>query len=182
MSFFSIKKGLEILQKNNVPENIINHSMKVNQVAVYIAEKLHNAGEQVNISIVNDASLLHDIDKHLSLKGKKHGEEAPRMLREAGMERIIPIVSKHFLHTILESGEKGLNSWEEKIVYYADKRVVHDNIVSLDERFAYLKQRYGQSNPSFVEMLENCKPKLKALEEEIFSKINESTELASLKD
>lgn len=181
MPLLSIKHCLDILQKNEVPQNIVDHSLKVNQIAMYLGEKLVKAGEKVNLNLLNEASLLHDIDKHLSFFGKKkHGEEAPKILEEEEMQSIIPIVSKHHLHNILENGKKGLNSWEEKLVYYADKRVVHDKIVSIDERFAYLKKRYGQTNKTFLETIEKCYPKVKELEKEIFEKIGISSELTGL--
>ena len=36
-----------------------------------------------------------------------------------------------------------LSAEEREIVFYADKRVMHDRIVSLDERVADLVRRYG---------------------------------------
>jgi hypothetical protein len=35
---------------------------------------------------------------------------------------------------------------EKEIVYYADKRVNHDQVVNLEERLAYILDRYGMNN------------------------------------
>ena len=45
---------------------------------------------------------------------------------------------------------------EEEVVNYADKRVRHDQIVSLEERFQDLKNRYGKDQRSihYLERLE----------------------------
>lgn len=52
---------------------------------------------------------------------------------------VAEIVKKHMLYDIIEPG---LANWEEKIVYYADKIVNNNKIVTLDERFEYLNARY----------------------------------------
>jgi chromosome condensin MukBEF ATPase and DNA-binding subunit MukB len=46
---------------------------------------------------------------------------------------------------------------EEEVVNYADKRVMHDRIVSLEERFSDLKERYGrhQTAMDYLEQLQN---------------------------
>jgi hypothetical protein len=54
------------------------------------------------------------------------------------------------------------------VVNYADKRVRHDRIVSLSERFVDLKERYGKSQRSF-ERLNDLEKGTFELEEKIFS-------------
>ena len=53
------------------------------------------------------------------------------------------IIRKHNFICILDETPNGLNSWEEKLLYYADKRVRHDQLVSLQDRLNDLKKRYG---------------------------------------
>ncbi len=57
---------------------------------------------------------------------------------------------------------------EEEIVNYADKRVMHDRIVSLGERFSDLKARYG-SNPKAMDYLERLQKEIYGVENKIFS-------------
>ncbi len=49
-------------------------------------------------------------------------------------------------HVILKNGMPAAGLSEKEIVYYADKRVTHDAIVSLDERRAYIIERYGNND------------------------------------
>jgi hypothetical protein len=57
---------------------------------------------------------------------------------------------------------------EEEVVNYADKRVQHDRIVSLKERFVDLKERYGKKQSSF-ELLDDLEKATSELEVKIFS-------------
>jgi putative nucleotidyltransferase with HDIG domain len=129
---------LQLLKCNKVPENIIRHSVTVADLAVNIAAKIQQRGIDVNLALVKAASLLHDI-KRLS---SDHSRDGARFLKEAGFIQVAEIVRKH--------GLKDLNlgvqprTLEEKIVFYADKRVAEDQIVSIRERFNLLKAKYSQ--------------------------------------
>jgi hypothetical protein len=57
---------------------------------------------------------------------------------------------------------------EEEIVNYADKRVMHDRIVPLEERFSDLKARYGQDQKA-VDYLERLQKEIYGIENKIFS-------------
>jgi hypothetical protein len=57
---------------------------------------------------------------------------------------------------------------EEEIVNYADKRVEHDRIVSLEERFCDLMDRYGK-NQKASEQIEQLKKATFEIENKIFS-------------
>jgi putative hydrolase of the HAD superfamily len=52
------------------------------------------------------------------------------------------IAQKHLLSNILDKNHKP-QTWEERIVYLADKLVEGSQIVSFEERLSALKQRYG---------------------------------------
>ena len=54
---------LEYFQQYKVPQNILEHCQKVRIIAVYIAEKLQQAGEKVNLELVERMALLHDLFK-----------------------------------------------------------------------------------------------------------------------
>ena len=79
-------------------------------------------------------------------------------------------------------GERDL-TWEEKIVYYADKRVMHDKIVPLKERLEEAHKRNihfhgGQTQSDIV--TSKVDPLIFALEEEIFSQIDLTPDLPEL--
>ncbi|MFX0197184.1 MAG: HD domain-containing protein [Candidatus Hodarchaeota archaeon] len=129
---------LQILRKNKVPENIIRHSKAVANLAVKIATKMQKHGVNVNIALTNAGALLHDI-KRLSLD---HSLNGARFLEDAGLFHVAEIVRKHGLKD-LSIGIRP-QTIEEKIVFYADKRVDEDRIVSVRERIDLLKARFPQ--------------------------------------
>jgi hypothetical protein len=61
-------------------------------------------------------------------------------LRELGFPRVAEIVEQH---VIIQNINLQGRLEEREIVYYADKRVLHDTIVTIDERVHDLIQRYG---------------------------------------
>jgi len=57
-------------------------------------------------------------------------------------------------------------SWEEKLVYYADKRVMHATVVSVHERVEDLVARYGKT-PEIIERITANKRLILAIEGKI---------------
>ncbi len=168
-------KCLELLEKHGVPENVIRHSLRVRDVAVFLAEKLNGKGEEINIEQIESGALLHDIAKIRTLEtGEDHGLEASRVLREEGFEEVAEIAEKHMLFAVLK--ENLVASWEEKIVWYADKRVDHDKIVSLEKRFQKLVERYAGNDKEKAIKIKSCLVPAKKIEKEIFSITGKETE------
>ena len=71
--------------------------------------------------------------------------QALKLLKGMGYERVGEVVAQHIW--LCKEGDPSSVS-EEEIVNYADKRVMHDRIVSLEERFSDLKERYGRKSES----------------------------------
>ncbi|VVB61497.1 HD domain protein [uncultured archaeon] len=157
---------LELLKKYKVPQNVIAHCMKVNEVAMFLARKMKERGEKVNPELVNAASLLHDLDKIEDIRngGGRHGVLSREILEKEGYPEVGKIAEKHTMHTILKTD--CLLTLEEKIVFYADKRVKHDKIVSLDERFGYLRKTY----PQYLDSINRAESLVKKLEKELMEK------------
>jgi putative nucleotidyltransferase with HDIG domain len=135
------EKAIEMLKEYKMPDNIMAHTMQVNKVANFLAKKINENGTKVNLELVDRASLLHDLDKHLTLETNNHSVVTREILNEKGFPELADAAANHMLENIIK--KNGLKTIEEKIVYYADKRVNHDKIVPLSERFAYLRKRYG---------------------------------------
>lgn len=156
---------MAILKKHNVPENIVRHSIKVKEVAIKIARKLKKHGKNVNERLVAAAALLHDLDKASTLhETGAHGKVAAAALEKLNMHSVAEIVRKHPVECIL-SGE--LKTIEEKIVFYADKLVTDDRIVTLEERFEYLRKRYGLKNKQLMKIINEGYKKTVELEKEL---------------
>jgi putative nucleotidyltransferase with HDIG domain len=176
----SREKCMEMLAENHNPPNVVKHSLLVNRVANYLAKKIKEAGKEVSLSLVDRASLLHDVAKYRTLDSDiRHGEAGYELLMERGYPEIAEIVREHALSEILDRNM--LKSLESRIVYYADKRVRKDEIVSLEERFEYLRERYGRKSPGIMEVINRCYEPCRGLEEELFSLARADSSLEELK-
>ena len=87
-------------------------------------------------------ALLHDIKK---LSPNDHVVEGYEFIKSLGFKEVASVMKKHGLY-YLSKNDFVPKTWEEKIVFYADKRVKGSKIVSVDERFEYIKQRYKKDD------------------------------------
>jgi uncharacterized protein len=132
----------ELMVRHSMRPNIVEHSIQVMHVSLAITDNLKN-GVAVNRDLIIAGALLHDITKTRSLKTKeRHDISGGELLREMGFTSIAEIVEQHVVFQNLNPQ----GSLEEReIIYYADKRVMHDKIVTIEERVHDLLQRYGTS-------------------------------------
>jgi uncharacterized hydantoinase/oxoprolinase family protein len=70
---------------------------------------------------------------------------------------------------ILRNYSDGSNFSEKEIVYYADKRVNHDQVVSLEERLSYILDRYGLNNIVRCQAIKKNYALCQELEKRMFS-------------
>ncbi len=201
MNLPSREESFKILEDLRTPKHVISHSLMVNKVAVFLAKRLRQKGEKINLKLVDRASLLHDClrvcdfnnfnqeyfeeeiteeDKVLWNKIKKkyseknHGQAACEFFKEKYPE-MAEVIRKHEYSIILT---EGFNNWEEKLVNFADKRVKHDKIVSLKTRFEDGHKRYSDDNFMMKEKrkqgvdIEKVDALNFELEKEIFSKLD----------
>lgn len=119
----------------NVPENIRLHMKKVAQLCSKIAEALKSRGVKVNKENLINAALIHDTLRAADLK-VGHSEAICKILEEKGRQDLSNIIGTHDFLKIDQ-----LKSWEQKILYYADKRVEKDKTVTLKKRFEIGKIR-----------------------------------------
>ena len=122
-------------------ENIVAHSIQVCRVGICLVDHLKLQGSQLNGQLVQAAALLHDITKTRSFETEEnHALTGGQVLTDFGYPQVGDLVRQHVR---LDNYPKRQNLSETVIVYYADKRVLHDRIVSLDERMGYIQERYG---------------------------------------
>ena len=124
-------------------ENIMSHSLQVWRVASWLSGQLCRQGTDINRDLVQAGALLHDITKTRSLEtGEIHSETGSKYLIQLGYPEVGDIVRQHVkLDAYFETSAPT----EAEIVNYADKRVLHDRIVTLQERMDYILERYGKS-------------------------------------
>ena len=133
---------LRILKENSVPDNIVSHLKAVHDFSLKVCDLLEKKGIHINRDLIAAGALLHDIKK---MSPGDHVIEGYELVKSLGFPEVATIIKKHGLY-YLEDEEFVPKTWEEKIVFYADKRVKNDSIVSVDERFEYIKQRYKKDN------------------------------------
>ncbi|MEW6187381.1 MAG: HD domain-containing protein [Thermodesulfobacteriota bacterium] len=141
-----------LMEQYGMLSNIKDHSLQVARIAVCLGENLLPKFPDLNLDLVEAGGLLHDIAKTECLKTKgNHALVGETMVREWGYEAVARIVGQH---VVLEGAYFQSEKMDEIIlVHYADKRVRHDEIVGLDDRFTYLVDTYGRS-PEAVERIQ----------------------------
>jgi putative nucleotidyltransferase with HDIG domain len=163
------KQCMDLLRTHNVPRNIVNHSLIVCRVAVFLAKELNKKGFNLNIDEIEAAALLHDIKKIDSLKtGTGHAQEGWLLLNKLGYSEVAKIVKQH---VFLDQDNDSPIIKEEEVVNYSDKRVRHAEVVPLKERFEYLKERYGKDEES-IKVINGLEKKAFELENKIFSNMD----------
>ena len=149
----------ELLNQNKTPSNVIRHSIAVTEFAEELCDQLLENNADINKDQIIASCMLHDIER----VQPDHVTAGAKLLSKLGFPEIGKIIQKHGLHRIGEE-EFYPKTYEEKIVFYADKRVVEDKVVTLTERFKYLRERYKK------DFLEDIKI-AKKIEEEIMELI-----------
>jgi len=184
------KECYRLLKEYHIPLILLRHSEQVAYVAKTIAQKFKDSGIDIDVSLVQRSALLHDIARasHFSsyespeeekfwkgvkekYKGRRHGEMAYDIFKQDYPE-LANIILKHAYGDIVMNPPK---TWEEKIVNYADKRVSHDQIVSLKERLREAHERWSKNHEGTRKVrgldIKEVDKLLFDLEAEIFDKI-----------
>jgi uncharacterized protein len=140
-----------LLEKYRTPHHIVLHSRKVWAVAKVLAEGLLVKALPLDMSLLRASCLLHDIGKYPCIvEGTGyHDVRGEQILEQEGFPAVARIVVQHVI--LRTDHADGLR--EEHLVFYADKRVVHDQLVSLDERFVYLEETYGKTSGAVKRLL-----------------------------
>lgn len=169
-----IDRCLELMETFSMWENIRRHSFMVARVAELIHRQLSAAGRAASIpqrEIVVAGALLHDIAKSKCLEdGCRHAEVGALLCEELGYADISEIVANHvilgdFAPDRYLKGE--FNAIE--LVFYADKRVKHDEVVTLDERLEYILEKYANHSQRNETLIYKNFEKCRTLEQHLFT-------------
>jgi uncharacterized protein len=134
---------LQMLDTVEMPAHIQDHSRLVCRVALALADGLIAAGLTINRQLVMASALLHDITKPRSFEtGENHAQTGGEYLASLGFPEVGDIVRQH---VVLDDYPPGAAPNEAEIVNYADKRVLHDQVVPLDDRMSYILMRYAKT-------------------------------------
>ncbi len=130
-------------------DNVRAHSRAVAAIAWDLAKMGEKKGIRINSPAVRASALLHDLAKTYCLKyaGAHAMLGASWIIRETGNYNIAQGALLH-VHWPWSLPEGEAICCLPILVLYADKRVMHDSFVSLDERFEDLFVRYGHTAKS----------------------------------
>ncbi|MCP4625011.1 MAG: HD domain-containing protein [bacterium] len=149
-------------------DHIVVHSMQVCRVAAFLAEHLNSERNRFNPDLIRAAALLHDITKTRSFKTEEnHALTGSRFLAEQGYPEVGELVRQHVR---LDAYPDPVTLGEAELINYADKRVLHDEIVGLDKRLEYILERYGQE-PEHQARIHWLWGKTLVMEDRIFSEL-----------
>jgi uncharacterized protein len=193
------KECLALLAEYHVPPHMVNHSRAVAKLAVFLAHKLNENGAAINVTLLEGACLLHDLlrvhdfkksdyksfERNLpeeekakwqriraKYKAMTHEDAAYEILKEK-YAALATAIKRHRYMAMLDDKDRPV-TWEEKLLYYADKRVMHETIVPLKERLAEGHKRNVFSHGSEAKSKINTAkvdPLIYEMEKEIFEKI-----------
>jgi tRNA threonylcarbamoyladenosine biosynthesis protein TsaE len=181
------------------PMHVRAHSKKVTDVCLQIGRALAEKNILINLDLLNSAGLLHDMarvcdftelrrdkfheeitdekwekweDLRRQFKGFHHADIASKVLADEGYLKTAELIRLHNSLSILEEPEK-FADLETSILFYADKRVKHDTVVDLAERFRDGRERHGKyDDPKTREKFDEVEKRTYELEKRIFALIN----------
>lgn len=125
-------------------DNIKQHSRLVASIATCIAQKAFDAGMDIDVPTIRASAMLHDIAKAYTIHhGGNHSQVGSSwVMRLTGN----PLIAMGVLHHVYWPFDLDLEKYFLPIVVsYSDKRVMHDNLTSLQDRFSDLEVRYGKT-------------------------------------
>ena len=165
----------ELMRQYEMLPNIVRHSELVTKVALFIARKLNSCGEHHDLALVEAGALLHDITKTISIKTREdHAKTGGELVSSLGYPQVADIVRQHIR---IDPGTSDPDAVSEaELINYADKRVKHVEVVSIEERFRDIQERYVNNFPGLQARFEEVLLETQLLEQKIFSKIDVSPE------
>lgn len=176
-----------------LPDHIIRHCDAVARMAEKLGDELIARGIPLRPLALKRACELHDLLRFVDFKAHvqrkiPHAQEADsetqalwdslkttygdihetaceEFLKEHRYPELGHIVNPHGLHSIVEEPET-IRTIEQKLLFYADKRVRFEAEVSIDERFDEFIERYGDGVES--EWAKIARERTKEMEKELF--------------
>ncbi|MBW2108376.1 MAG: HDIG domain-containing protein [Deltaproteobacteria bacterium] len=168
---------LELIRRYGMLPNIVRHSELVTRVALLIAGKLNrDAGFHLDLTLIEAGALLHDITKTMSIQTREnHARTGGELLASLGYPAVAEVVRQHIRLDPAQASAVPVIS-EAALVNYADKRVKHEEVVGIEERFCDVLKRYAGKFADLEDHIQEVFIETQHLEEKIFSLIDISPE------
>ena len=161
---------IELLKKENTPENVIDHCKAVYKKAMKIATNFDN----VDSDLIKQGAILHDIGRSKT-NDITHAIEGVKIAKKYDYsEDVLNIIERHIGAGITreEAVKLGLpeksylpQTLEEKIVAHADNLVSGSEEVDIDFVIKKWKRRIADSDGNIKRLIELDNELIKAFEE-----------------
>ncbi len=173
----TLDECLALMDEHGMLDNIRAHSFQVARVAEAVIEALGQGKLKNRLpdpDLVRAGALLHDIAKTPCLGNKcDHAKIGRDICVEIGYPDIGEIVREHVvLYDFSPERYQRGNFLAKEIVYYADKRVRHDAIVTLAKRLEYILDIYGDSSKERHELIRKNFKRCQDMEAHLFTFID----------
>ena len=182
----------QIKKEYHVPAHVVGHMEKVAEVCELMVDIVVKSGEKLDKGSLLTAAHIHDslriidfrifdtenfpskysdedLEKWYELreefKNQSHEEVLEKIIQK-NHPKIAKLIGKHGFFSI-----DRLDTLEEKILHYADKRVDEKKIVSLEDRFKTGIKRNFNENKDNSERITKTEEKVFRLEKELEEKI-----------
>ena len=166
----SEKECYDLMENYRMLDNIREHSIVVAEIVRAISNGLVTSGVQLSVDKAVAGALLHDIAKTQCLQtGGDHAALGREICLQHQLDEIADIVAEHIW--LKSYSLDGLYS-EKEIVYYADKRVLHTSVVSLDERMDDIIKRYGRYDSRLTQLVHMNFTICKGIERKLFGRLD----------
>ncbi len=177
------------------PLHVRAHAKKVTDVAMQVAQAFVDVDEIVKMDQIYTACMLHDMNRvcdfkelnrdrfeeevtdekwnrwlemRAQYKDMHHADISAQILNERGFTETAELIRLHKSINIVQEPDS-YDTLEKQIIYYADKRVKHDEIVDLVERFRDGRARYEKFDSiDNRELFDEVEEKTQQLEKELF--------------
>ena len=161
---------IELLKKENTPENVIDHCKAVCRKAMEIAANFENADKD----LIRKGALLHDIGRSKT-HGIEHAIEGVKIAEKYGYSQdVLNIIERHIGAGITadEAEKLGLpkksyvpQTLEEKIVAHADNLISGSKEVDIDFVIKKWKRRIEDSEDNIERLIKLDDELIKAFED-----------------
>jgi uncharacterized protein len=149
---------IELLRKENTPENVIQHCEAVYEKAMKIAANFEDADRD----LIRKGALLHDIGRSRT-HGIRHAVEGAEIAEKYGYPQdVINIIERHIGAGITEEEAVKLGlpqksyvpeTLEEKIVAHADNLISGTKEVNIDFVIAKWKRTIDESDDNIKRLI-----------------------------
>lgn len=166
----SVLESQKLLDEFKTPIHVTHHIELVKNIAVFCAKNLQENGIPIDLNLVEASALLHDAVRYIDFPSfseedfkfykevvtkekvefwKKikneyndtsHGQAIKMILDKRKKFTTAVVSSNHMTGMIMRNKPF---SWEEKCVYYADKRALRNTLVTIEYRLEDGRKRYS---------------------------------------